>query len=366
MKLEPGASIGSYELISVIGEGGMGVVYHALDTRLRRSLALKFLPRDLTRDETAKARFVQEAQAASALDHPNIYTIYDIGETDDGQLYLAMAFYEGGTLRDRIAQGPLPIDVALDVAIQVSRGLAKAHAAGIVHRDVKPANLMFTDERQVKIVDFGLAKLVGETGMTQAGTALGTVSYMSPEQAQAEKLDQRSDIWSLGVVLFEMLAGQLPFTGKDYLAVGAAITNDPPTAISAVRSDVPAAVERIIGRALARRRPPGRHQLRALAAPVRRGCKHSRPLAHARRPAVHRHWRHADEARLLPADDRHLGADGRLRRLVAVGQPRPQPGHHGHGRDARRLHGRIGPATIWSVSAAKSRKRPAGTACPPS
>ncbi len=259
MTLEPGARIGPYELISIIGEGGMGVVYHALDTRLRRSLALKFLPRDLTRDTTAKARFIQEAQAASALDHPNICSIYDIGETDDGQLYLAMAYYEGGTLRDRIAKGPLTVDAALDIAVQVSRGLAKAHAAGIVHRDVKPANLMLTDDGQVKIVDFGLAKLVGETGMTQAGIALGTVSYMSPEQAQAEELDQRSDIWSLGVVLFEMLAGQLPFTGKDYLAVAAAVIDQPPTPIRSVRSDVPADLERIIGRALAKN-PGYRHQ----------------------------------------------------------------------------------------------------------
>jgi Tol biopolymer transport system component len=259
MRLEPGERIGPYELISVIGEGGMGVVYHALDIRLRRSVALKFLPRAATRDDTAKARFVHEAQAASALDHPNIYTIYDIGETDAGQMYLAMAFYEGGTLRDRIANGPLPIDAALDISVQVAKGLAKAHGAGIMHRDIKPANLMFTDEDQVKIVDFGLAKLVGETGLTQAGIALGTVAYMSPEQAQAEAVDQRSDIWSLGVALFEMLTGRVPFTGADYVEVGAAIASDPLPPIRSIRSDVPATLERILGRALAKN-PEYRYQ----------------------------------------------------------------------------------------------------------
>ena len=198
MSLASGTPLGPYKIVSQLGSGGMGVVYTATDPRLDRRVAIKLLPPDLTRDETAKQRFLQEAKAASALDHPNICTIHEINETPDGQLYLVMAHYEGETLKERIARGPLDVNDAIDIATQVGQGLAKAHAAGIVHRDIKPANLMVTVDGTVKILDFGLAKLAGAEGMTQTGTTLGTVAYMSPEQLRGEDVDHRTDIWSLG------------------------------------------------------------------------------------------------------------------------------------------------------------------------
>ena len=206
----------------------MGVVYTAHDPRLKRQVAIKLLTADLTRDETAKQRFLQEAQAASALDHSNICTIYEINETDDGQLYLVMAYYAGETLKQRIERGPLAVDEAVDIATLVGLGLSKAHAAGIVHRDIKPANLIVTADGTVKILDFGLAKLAGTEGVTQTGTTVGTVAYMSPEQARGEEVDHRTDIWSLGVVLYEMLAGEPPFRGENLLALSGAIQQDQP------------------------------------------------------------------------------------------------------------------------------------------
>ena len=196
MPLSPGATLGPYTLRAELGHGGMGVVYTARDPRLDRQVAIKVLPPDLTRDETAKQRFLQEAQAASALDHPNICTIHEINETPDGQLYLVMAYYEGETLKQRIERGPLEVDVAVDIATQVGLGLAEAHGAGIVHRDIKPANLLIATSGTVKILDFGLAKLAGTEGVTQTGTTVGTVAYMSPEQARGEEVDHRTDIWS--------------------------------------------------------------------------------------------------------------------------------------------------------------------------
>ncbi len=250
MTLAPGTQLGPYEIVSQLGQGGMGVVYQATDPRLRRTVAIKLLPPDLTRDETAKHRFLQEAQAASALDHPNICTIFEINETDDGQLYLVMAHYEGETLKERTARGPLELDDAIDIATQVGEGLAKAHAAGIVHRDIKPANLIVTADETVKILDFGLAKLAGTEGMTQTGTTLGTVAYMSPEQAKGQEVDHRTDIWSLGVVLYEMLAGQPPFQGENLLSISNAILeSDQP---SLTGPSLPAQV--VISRSLSKNR----------------------------------------------------------------------------------------------------------------
>ena len=248
-----GDSVSHYRIVELLGAGGMGVVYKAEDTRLKRAVALKFLPFSLLQDAEAKERLIHEAQAASALDHPNICTTYEIDETSDGQLFIAMAYYPGETLKKKIERGPLKLDEALDYAMQIAQGLVKAHAAGIVHRDIKPANVMVTSDGLVKIVDFGLAKLLGQTGVTRTGTTLGTVAYMSPEQTKGLEVDARSDLWSLGVVLYEMIAGRLPFAGTDTFAIANAIVHDTPPPLTSLRTGVPMDVERVVTRALAKR-----------------------------------------------------------------------------------------------------------------
>ena len=206
-----GQTVSHYRITAKLGQGGMGVVYKAEDTKIRRTVALKFLPESLTQTPNAKARFIHEARNAGQLDHPNVCTIHEVNETDDGQLYIVMAYYDGATLEEKIADGPLPVDEALNIAAQVAAGLDNAHAAGMVHRDIKPANILLTSDGLVKIVDFGLAKLSGQTRMTQTGTTMGTASYMSPEQASGQETDGRSDIWSMAVATSEMLPGVRPF-----------------------------------------------------------------------------------------------------------------------------------------------------------
>lgn len=247
-----GQTISHYKILEKLGAGGMGQVYKAEDTKLRRLVALKFLPSELTSDPDAKERFIHEAQAASALDHPNICTIHEIGETDDGKLFITMACYEGETLKEKIARGPVSIEETLDITIQTARGLARAHEAGIVHRDIKPANIMITGRGEVKIVDFGLAKLTGLTKLTRTGSTVGTAAYMSPEQARGEDVDHRTDIWSLGVVLYEMLAGRSPFRSDYEQAMIYEILNEEPKSLSDLRPQLPDGLEVVTRKALAK------------------------------------------------------------------------------------------------------------------
>jgi serine/threonine protein kinase/tetratricopeptide (TPR) repeat protein len=241
-----------YTIVGELGKGGMGVVYKAEDKRLGRAVALKFLPADLTRDPEARKRFVQEAQAASRLDHPNICTIHEISETEDGRTFIVMAFYEGESLKEKIERDPLQVQDAVDIAIQVAAGLSQAHRKGIVHRDIKPANIMFTSEGIAKIVDFGLAKLGGQVALTRAGTVMGTVAYMSPEQAQGEDVDQKTDIWALGVLLYEMVTGKRPFRGDNESAVFYSILKRMPEPVSSLNKDVIPDLDQVINKSLAK------------------------------------------------------------------------------------------------------------------
>ncbi len=246
-----GRTVSHYRILAKLGEGGMGVVYKAEDTALQRTVALKFLPPELSRDADAKQRFLHEARAAARLDHPNICAVYEVGEAD-GQLFLAMACYEGMTLREKLKEGPLPWAEAAALAMQAAAGLSEAHAHGIVHRDIKPANLFVTAKGQVKILDFGLAKLAGASVLTQTGTTVGTAHYMSPEQARGEAVDARSDLWSLGAVLYELVAGRPPFRGEYAQAVIYGILNEEPPPLAEVAPDAPAALAGVVTKCLAK------------------------------------------------------------------------------------------------------------------
>lgn len=247
-----GKTISHYRLLEKLGQGGMGVIYKAEDTKLKRRVALKFLPPDLTRDEEAKERFVNEAQAASALDHPNLCTIYEIDEDDEGRMFIAMAYYEGETLQKKVASGKLQVAEAIEIVIQMAQGLAKAHEHGIIHRDIKPANVMITKDGVVKILDFGLAKLSGQTRLTKVGATVGTVAYMSPEQSRGDGVDHRTDIWAVGVVLYEMLAGRLPFRGEYEQAVIYSIFNEEPEPVTNLRAGLSSDFDEVIRKALAK------------------------------------------------------------------------------------------------------------------
>lgn len=254
-----GETISHYKILEELGRGGMGVVYKAEDTKLKRTVALKFLPPGLTSDPEAKERFVHEAQAASALEHPNICNIHEIDETADGQIFICMAHYEGEPLKNMIERGPLKLDKAIETAIRIGEGLARAHESDITHRDIKPANIMITSRGEVKIVDFGLAKLAGKTKLTKEGSTLGTVEYMSPEQARGEDVNHRTDIWSLGVVFYELLTGRPPFGGDYDQAVIYSILNEEPAPVTSLRAGLPLEVDRVLAKALAKN-PGERYQ----------------------------------------------------------------------------------------------------------
>jgi serine/threonine protein kinase/Flp pilus assembly protein TadD len=245
-----GKTVSHYKILEKLGGGGMGVVYEGQDTKLDRKVALKFLSAHLGQVEEEKKRFIHEAKAASALDHPNICTIYEIDETEDGQMFIAMAYYDGETLKKKIERGPLNQDEAIGIAIQIGHGLIKAHEQGIVHRDIKPANIFMTKDGLVKILDFGLAKLAGHTKLTKADSTLGTVAYMSPEQTRGDELDHRTDIWSLGVILYEMLSGKFPFKGDYDQAVIYSISNAVPEPLTGLRTGIPVELEKIVNKCL--------------------------------------------------------------------------------------------------------------------
>ena len=245
-----GRVVSRYRIVEKLGHGSTGVVYKARDLRLERFVALKFLGTSVSDNEAVRMRFMREARAASALDHPNICTIYSIEGAEDGEMFIAMAYYEGENLQHRLARARLDVNQAISFASQIGLALSKAHSHGIVHRDVKPANVMVTRDGVVKLLDFGVALLGGSIRTTQPGLAVGTPAYMSPEQARGEVCDARTDVWALGVVLYEMLTGQLPFRGHHRLAMLNSILEDDPRPIDEFRSRVPPEIQHVISKAL--------------------------------------------------------------------------------------------------------------------
>ena len=254
-----GKKISHYKILEKLGEGGMGVVYKAEDTKLDRTVALKFLPPHLHLDEEVEQRFISEAKAASSFDHPNICTIYEINKTDDDQIYIAMACYEGESLKKKLERDSLSTDEIVEYSIQIANGLERAHEAGITHRDIKPANIMITNRSEVKILDFGLAKSINDQGVTKIGTTIGTASYMSPEQAKGANVNYQSDIWSFGVVIYHMITGKAPFKGDYEQAIIYSILNEEPIPLSEHSQNCPQLLIEIVNKCL-KKNPSDRYQ----------------------------------------------------------------------------------------------------------
>jgi len=272
-----GMKVSHYRIEKKIGAGGMGEVYLAEDTKLHRNVALKFLPPEYTSDPEVKSRFMREAQAAAALNHPNIITVYEVAEYQN-RSYIAMEFVDGESLKDLTGKKELHLSQVIDVAMQISQGLAKAHEAGIVHRDIKPQNILIDKDGRARIVDFGLAKLKGDAKLTQAGSTLGTVSYMSPEQAQGEEVDRRSDIFSLGVMLYEMITGQLPFQGEHQAAILNSIITEQPQPLARYNNRVSQELERIVTKSLSKDKMERYQHVDDLLADLRREQKTSEQM----------------------------------------------------------------------------------------
>src|SRR5215470_17027207 len=259
--LAPGATFSHYRIVEQLGQGGQAIAYKAVDTRLGRSVVIKILLPELASSENARRRFEREANLASALDHPNICAIYDIGE-NDGLFYIVMPYAEGRTLKQVIAGQPLKIMSALSIAVQIADAIAAAHARGIVHRDIKPNNIVVSDQGQVKVLDFGLAKMLSngqeavadlDKSMTEIGVPYGTLGYGSPEQAAGERVDHRTDIFSLGVVLYEMATGRQPFKGRNRIEILHAVINDEPEPVTEENPAAPPRLQVILDRALAKK-----------------------------------------------------------------------------------------------------------------
>jgi len=252
-------TISHYSIQEHICNGGFGEIYRAEDKNLKRQVALKLLPQSMSHNPEIKTRFIYEAQAVSTLDHNNICTIYEVGETEEKQLFIAMAYYKGHTLKKIIEKKTLKIEEIIDITCQIAKGLARAHKAQIIHRDIKPANIIITEDNEVKILDFGIAKCSNQSMQNHQDCIMGTMAYMSPEQLQNNNIDHRSDIWSLGVVLYEMITGKLPFKGEYEQSIAYEILNKEPDLISVFKSNIPISLKWILEKTLAKE-PDHRYQ----------------------------------------------------------------------------------------------------------